>query len=498
MARNITQTEYEKRATQLLQKLQEDLSPFDDPSEQAKIRRKKRAEKDLMYFCTTYFPHHFDQPFESGHREMANSVKTKNKIIQWEAFRGAGKTTLAFIGYAMHQMLFRKVHYVPVISDNDDMAELLILPMKVELESNPRILEDFGDQKGITWSQDVLITRTNIKIEANSWRSFKRGRKHMQWRPGLIIGDDWESKETARNPENSRKREDTLMGDIFNALDLKKPWQILMVTNKLGRKCLNTLLEENDAVTTVKVPARRGSRLDGDPTHPETFPEKVLGVILDNIGIVRFSLEYLLKVVSGEHDDFQEQWLARIKKPSEKRMFRVTAVDPSVGSTTGHDAKAIITMDISMDLQQFDIVDAWIRHDTIREMCKAMFKINTTLNPDEVVIESNGFQQLIRDKLINLAHEPREKDLLTKIYQLKNSVNKNVRIMRLQTPIQNKTIRFVDDAGDIETLINQLLEFKSDRTDNTDDGPDATEMAYRRLKEKAGLSTNEVNAEVIE
>lgn len=501
MARTISQKEYDKRAEALVQKVQDEVSVFDDPSEEAKQERKRRSEEDLLYFCKTYFPHHFEEEFEQGHEKMAESLKHKKEIIQWMGFRGVGKTTLAFVGYGLQAILFKKTHYLPVIADNDDLAELLMMPMKVELENNPRIAHDFGDQKGYPWKQDNLVTSGNVKLEANSWKSFKRGRKHMQYRPEIIIGDDWESKESAKNPANSEKREETLMGDVFNAMDLKKDYQLLMVTNKLGRKCLATRLKENEGVLTVEVPAREEGKLNGAPVHPKSFPDEVLDDILKKIGMVAFAREYLLKIVSSEDDDFQEDWFFWIKKPVDGRLFRVSACDPSVGSTEGHDTKAIITVDLIMseDIPHFDVVHAWIRHTTISKMCKALFDINTQLQPNEMVIESNGFQELIKDKLKNMAVTGKQKDLLTKIFQMQNNVFKNTRIMRLQTPIENEdnAMRFVEGAGDMNTLQNQLLDFRSDRTDNTDDGPDALEMAHRRLRQKAGMASNEVEAQVL-
>lgn len=375
---------------------------------------------------------------------MAESLKEWNKILHWRGFRGTGKTTLGITGYGIYSVLFKKTQYLPILSDTAGQAELLMLPLKVELEANERIRYDFSPQQGAIWSNDELVTRGNVKVEAFSYRSFKRGRKHMQWRPTLVLGDDWENLESVRNPANTDNRQDALLGDVFPALDLEKDWQILMITNKLGRNDLGDRLTANDQIRTVQVPARKDQRLDGEPTHPLSFPDEVLKNILKSIGIVRFSREYLLKIVSDKHDDFQEKWLVWTKKPEEKRKFRVMALDPSVGSTAGHDTKAIVCMDLTQDMQHFDVVDCWIRHDTISNMCRKLFELNQKWDPDEVVIETNGFQELIGEKLKNMAlGQPERIDLLTKLCRLVNRVHKNTRIMRLQTPIQNGSLRFV-------------------------------------------------------
>ncbi|MEO9878735.1 MAG: hypothetical protein ABJF26_05220, partial [Lentilitoribacter sp.] len=135
--RNISVKEYLKRAEQLVQKIHQEVAPFDDVSTAAKAARRKRAETDLEFFCKTYLPHHFDGPFESGHREIVESLKVWNKVLQHRGFRGLGKSTVDGVGYAAQAVLYKLTRYLPFISDTDDQAEMLMLPLKMELEENP-------------------------------------------------------------------------------------------------------------------------------------------------------------------------------------------------------------------------------------------------------------------------------------------------------------------------------------------------------------------------
>ncbi len=481
--KSISVKEYQKRAEQLVQKIHQEVAPFDDVSTAAKAARRKRAETDLEFFCKTYLPHHFDGPFESGHREIVESLKVWNKVLQHRGFRGLGKSTVDGVGYAAQAVLYKLTRYLPFISDTDDQAEMLMLPLKMELEENPRIKADFGEQKGVEWSEDSFVTSGGVKVEASSWRSFKRGRKYMQHRAKIIICDDLESLESVRNKKNIDKREDALLGDILNALDLKAEWQLIVVTNKLGRDDIDNRLLQNKAVLTVSISAEQKN---GRAYHPKSFPKKVLNQIRDTIGSVKYNREYLLTIISSEQDDFQEDWFVRIDKPEPTYKFTVMVNDPSVGSTEGHDTKAILVMGLTLDEKHIDVMHADIRRTTISRMIAKSFIIDGTWNPHVYAIEANGFQTLIKPLMESYARDSGAGfGLISKIRQVLNKDNKNVRILRNQSGIENGFYRFVK-GSDMDRLINQYLEFDSSITTNEDDGPDAMEMGVRELRRLNG------------
>ena len=71
----------------------------------------------------------------------------------------------------------------------------------MEFEENPAIIEDFGFLPGKVWRGNVLVTKSNIKLEAIGSGKKIRGRKHRNWRPDLIILDDVENDENVRTPD---------------------------------------------------------------------------------------------------------------------------------------------------------------------------------------------------------------------------------------------------------------------------------------------------------
>ncbi len=493
MARTITDKQYQKKYEELIKSIHQEVKPFTDDSDEAKKNRRKKASKDLLYFCKTYLPDYFEYDFEQGHYDIEGALTNWNKIIQVLGFRGVGKSTLIATGYALQCVLFKKTRFLPVISDTDTQAKLLMLPIKAELEANARIKQDFGDMRGSEWGEDDFVTISNVRVKSYSWSTFKRGQKHMQWRAKIAICDDLESLNSVKNKDQVDKRYNALTGDVFSGLDLKKEWQLIVICNKLARYDLAHLLEKNEAVLTVAI---KSETEDGRATHPKSFPKKVLNDIKKNIGVVVYNREYLLKIISSEDDDFQENWLTYIDEP-DRYKYIVMALDPSVGSTEGHDTKAWTVLGLTDDDKHIDLIWSWIRRTTINSMCRQGFSLNRRFNPHKVVVEANGFQILLKDKFREMAKaEESGFSFIAKIKQIINKVNKNSRILRLQGPVENGTFRIVRGAGDNDRFVNHALEFDSSITTNVDDALDSAEMAVGEIYVLQGRNSN-VEVEII-
>ncbi|CAH8249710.1 hypothetical protein WJ0W_006894 [Paenibacillus melissococcoides] len=72
-------------------------------------------------------------------------------------------------------MVYEYKHYPIILSDSSDQAEGFLTDIKTELEDNPAISEDFGSLKGRVWKGSVLVTSTDIKVEAIGQRPRRFG-----------------------------------------------------------------------------------------------------------------------------------------------------------------------------------------------------------------------------------------------------------------------------------------------------------------------------------
>ncbi len=186
--------------------------------------RKQLAAIDLSYFGRAYFPHFFVRKSPAFHEELDSMwingvLKCKNPYKDYKevdkekgshnaiaAPRGHAKSTNFTFKDTLHAIMYRYKHYVIIISDSSEQAESFLDDIKTELEDNYHIIQDFGELKGEkAWRSNVIVTKSNIKVEALGSGKKIRGRRHRAWRPDLIVLDDIENDENVETPEQRRK-----------------------------------------------------------------------------------------------------------------------------------------------------------------------------------------------------------------------------------------------------------------------------------------------------
>ena len=156
-------------------------------------------------------------PLTDADAKIISRLPGSRRVVA--APRGHAKSTnLTFKGTA-HAVLYQYKHYPIIISDSSEQSEGFLESIRVELEDNAAIREDFGELAGPVWRSNVLVTKTNIKIEAIGSGKKIRGRKHRNWRPDLIILDDVENDENVRTPEQRRKLRDWFNKAVSKAGD---------------------------------------------------------------------------------------------------------------------------------------------------------------------------------------------------------------------------------------------------------------------------------------
>jgi predicted phage terminase large subunit-like protein len=178
----------------------------------------------------------------------------------------------------------------------------------------------------------------------------------------------------------------------------------------------------------------------------------------------------------GEHVMFDE-W-----PPEELTRFKVVALDPSMGASTKSDYSAFVklVLDYSGTL--------WVEADLERrdpwKIVADGIAIAKAFKPDRVVVETNGFQAVLRGMF---AEQSRAAGLVLPLVGYTNSGNKKDRILGTIPPfLANGEIRFKRRSGGTNLLLEQLKGFPSHKFD---DGPDALQMAIFTVSELARASS---------
>ena len=495
--------------------------------------RRKLGAIDMEFFGRAYFPHYFSRPSPEFHRELdaiwqqgvlkgrypltAADTKTISRLPGVRravaAPRGHAKSTnLTFKG-TMHSTLYGYKHYPIIISDSSEQAEGFLDNIRVEFEENTAILEDFGPLAGSVWRSNVLVTKTNIKIEAIGSGKKIRGRKHRNWRPDLIILDDVENDENVRTPEQRKKLKDwfdkavskcgddytdivyigtllhydsllakTLANPAYRSIkykavirfsqadDLWQQWETIFTD-------LSNDDREADALAFFQ--AHKTAMLEGTQVlWEEKLSYYDLMVMRVSEGEASFNSEEQNEPINPDDCLFMEEWFDYYNEAEvnfgDPAFDFFGFIDPSLGKTKRSDFSAIVTLAKHKGSGYMYVVDADIeRRHPDRIIADVLAKerwLRASFGHGyrKLGAETNQFQWFLKEKL---AKASAKAGLYLPIEEVQQTSDKVMRVQTLQPDVKNKYIKFNRRH---KRLLEQLTQFPMGAHD---DGPDALEGA---------------------
>lgn len=495
--------------------------------------RKKLASFDMEFFGRAYLPHYFVRKSPRFHEELDNiwkhgvmkdevplSKSVQKKISRMPgckraiaAPRGHAKSTnLTFKG-SLHAALYEYKHYIIILSDSSEQAESFLDSIKTEMEENEHIIEDFGKLDGKVWRSNVLLTKTNIKIEAIGSGKKIRGRKHKNWRPDLLVLDDIENDENVRTVDQRKKLSDWFYKAVSKAGD--DYTDIIYIGTMLHYDSLLANVLKNPSYKSIKYQAvlsfstavnlwdeweKIYTDLD-EPEHEEKalyFFEQHKKEMLEGTkvlwedklsyynlmcikvseGDASFNSELQNEPISPDDCLFQEEWFDYYNEFemnfNSKDFEFYGAVDPSLGKNKKSDYSAIITIAKQKATGYMYVIDADVmrRHPDriINDVLEKERWLRKTYGKGfkKLGCETVQFQWFLKEEISKASAKA---GLYLPIEEINSTGDKVLRIQSLQPDIKNKYIKFNRRH---KLLLEQLKHFPMA---SHDDAPDALEMA---------------------
>lgn len=450
-----------------------------DDSEDARKERREHARADRLWGLQYYFPHYFDAPFAQCHKALLEASRQKGTPTVFAGPRGSGKSTLAQSLELLNIGLAER-HFLVIGSMTEDLAIGHTTFLRLELEENPRLIQDFGDLRGnYKWEEGDLITKNHVRILARGIGQKIRGLRYRQWRPDYFRLDDMEDDLSAHNPKRVKKTLDWVAKAVIPAgVEAGLEATILWIGTVIcKRSAIDFLLTHPDYSSWRRMLFRAIDPINGlqKSYWPEKYPIESLERIKGIMGTVAFQAE-MQQEPRDEEGDFQEGWI-RYYHPAEiigVPMVKTTAIDPSIKETSTACYKAIITLGMDPEGIIY-VLDAFVRHCSINQMIESAYLRYDEFQPSTVGLETVAGQEFLINEFNRMAAKKKYHLPLRRIEQKEN---KEVRIKGLSPLIELGVIRFQKAHSDQNLLIEQLLNFPSGEID----GPDALEMAIRLLK----------------
>lgn len=493
--------------------------------------RRALAAVDLGYFGRAYLPHYFVRRSPKFHDELdelwirgvmkgmdpekdAKAIsRAKGSHTVTAAPRGHAKSTNFTFKDSLHAILYMYKHYILILSDSTDQAEAFLEDIRTELEDNAAILEDFGEQKGQkAWRSGVILTRTDVKVDAVGSGKKIRGRKHRNWRPDLIVLDDIENDENVNTAEQRRKLKSWFDKAVSKAGDTYTDIMYIGTVLHYDSLLSNVLKNPRYKARTYRAVtgwAQNTQLWDEWETiytnlfdefhedHAREFYEEHKAEMLEGTevlwedklsyydlmeirvaeGVASFNSELQNDPVDPENATFQEEWFEFYDDAppdfAGPDFFLVGANDPSLGKNKKSDTSAIIGLAMDRKTGYMYVLDADIarRHpDVIIDDAIALAaRYRRDLKPLRAFgVETVQFQFFFKEVMAQRSAEAGE---YLPIEEIQSTGNKLMRIESLQPLVKNHYIKF---SRRHKTLLAQMTEFPMGRND---DGPDALKMA---------------------
>ncbi len=486
-------------------------------------RRRGKVKGGLCGWFKHYMPHKFPLPFSNMHRRIARRTmyaEEKRGIVEgYCAPRGSAKTTFVSEGLPIYSACEATERYIVLAADSMAQSRERLDNVAFELETNERLARDYPSVigRGPVWNQDMIITRNGVRIIAAAIRKRIRGTKKRDDRPTLIIADELDDDDIPYSPRKREKNWRWFTSALL-PLGITGHTNVFAVGTALHRECVVCRLPENgirlETFSAVQswpnrqdlwdkwlqiyldsseddTDLRSNTALEFYIEHKEEMDEgaevlwpsyeSLYALMLERarIGQRAFenekqgnaldptSTEWPRSLLSG--DIWFDEW------PSDLEVC-VTALDPSKGKEDKPgDYQGIVAAGQRRNILY---VDADIERRPVPEMTVRLVEMVGITDSDCGVVEDAAFQDLIIPEARATALEQR---LIAPIVPISHEGKaKELRIRRTLGPYINRMrVKFKRQSAGTNLLISQLGDFPNG---TYDDGPDAMEMAVRKIK----------------
>ncbi|MFN0135817.1 MAG: hypothetical protein ACKVS9_06830 [Phycisphaerae bacterium] len=456
------------------------------------------APRDLLTWAREFLPEYFSDEPSAFHIELMRDLANRSKrLIARVAPRGHAKSTCASLALPLWAVCERQYRNILIVSHEATLATQFVRDIRMELESNDRIVEQYGDQcaplpgegdakpRRRKWSEANFTTSSGVTILAKGGGAALRGVRSGPNRPDLIICDDIECDAQVQSSERRDKLDQWLRRVLMPTL--APGGRVIVIGSLLHFDSLLSNLRdrtkfpgwdyrvyralEAEAVVAEGAPMTIGATAF---RHVALWParwsvERLLEE-QERIGTLAFQQEYQANPIDTGRQVFRSEWLKRYD-PSVlttcERLSTFVTVDPAVGKTAG-DFFAIWIGSVDRATGKIYTRELSLEKIDFVAQVRRIIAIFETWRPEKIGIEANAYQ-------MSLVHTLREYSTRNGLYMPIEAIitrgEKKARIQSIAPVLECGDFLFPPDLSRDAEL--QFLEFPNAKHD---DGPDVCAM----------------------
>ncbi len=452
-----------------------------------KRARVARLEADHEAWFAYYFPNYYKKEPAPFHKRATKRLFENDRWYEVRAWSRELAKSVRSVMEVTKLTLTGKIKNVLLISNSQENAERLIMPIMINLESNPRILNDYGtQQKPGSWETGEFTTASGVAFRALGAGQSPRGTRNEAYRPDFILVDDIDTDEEVRNPDRVKKKWEWIEQALIPTVSVSGNYRILFNGNIIAKDCCITrAIKKADHADVINIRDKNDKS-----TWPQKNSEKDIDKILSLISTASAQKEYFNNPLS-EGDTFTEMRWGRVP-PLNRFPFLVAYGDPAPSNSKNKSGSYKSVFLVGFHDGKYYVITGYLDHVTNDEFTNWYYLVGSWAGGKTQVynyIENNKLQNPFYEQVFKPLFYDRAKvqGYIGIVPDKRNKPDKFSRIEGNLEPL-NREGRLIlnekeKDNPHMKRLEEQFL-LVSPKLPAPADGPDCVEGAVWIINEK--------------
>lgn len=462
-----------------------------------KQERIKRLEADDEAWFTYYFPNYCTSDPADFQKKSTKIVMANLELFLDRCWsRELAKTTRTRME-VMKLLLTGKKKNIMMVSNSEDNAKRFLESYRAQLDSNQRIINDYGKQRGHKWKEGDFKTRKNVAFRAVGADQNPRGANNDGIRPDVILIEDIDTDQDCLNPEIIEKRVNWIFDALIPTRSISVPLLIIACGNIIAEYCCMTEMNKKaDRVEIVNI------RTNDKSSWPQKNSEEQIDRVLSILPESTIQKEYYN---NPRTKDRTFKKLVYGKVPPLSQMDQIVVYgDPSTSNRTEETVskktsfKVVVLLGRKGDITY--IIKTFCRQCSQAEFIQAYYDMHTFVTAKKAIakywMECNSLQEGYFDTFYKPEFKKISKQKNVTLYvepDRRQKTNKFTRVEgTLQVPNKDGELIFnelEENNPDMKTVIGQF-EKVSPVYSGAIDAPDCVEGGYKVLDRRGGMALN--------
>lgn len=473
-------------------------TPVDTSESKAEQRKRiARLEKNPEEWFRYYFPNYYSAEPAPFHKAATRRIMTHPEWFEVRAWsRELAKSARSMMEF-IYLGVLGKIKCTILVSATADAACDLLMPWRACLESNQRLINDYGVQQGTkAWQADKFITSGGWFVKAIGWGQPPRGKRNENFRPDSFVIDDIDTDEECRNEDIQTNKIRWIEQALLPARSISTPTRILVNGNIIHNNCcVLKLAERADKFEVINIRDN-----EGKSSWPTKNTEEHIDRVLSLISYESQQKEYFNNPMDGT-DAFRDLIFDAVPRLDRVDDILIYA-DPATSNrdTTSGSLKAIGVI----ARRGFDYFIVRCRVDTMSTttFINTLFDLYIYVRDKKVTdcnvyIENNSLQNPFYEQVLypQICEQSSTRGIfLPVIGDARDKKDKYTRIEGTLEPLHRSRHLIFNkaehDNPDMMRLVAQFRNFS--RKQRRMDGPDMVEGGVFLLRERAAASQGEI------